>query len=48
MDKSPSVPVKLEVFSAAPVDSEDYCVNYRPENRRAFENTWDYHKLLGI
>ncbi|MDF2962777.1 MAG: hypothetical protein K0S39_4512 [Paenibacillus sp.] len=44
----PSVPVKLEVFSSAPVDSGDYCVNYRPENRRAFENTWDYHNLLGI
>ncbi len=43
----PAVPVKLEIFQAATVDSLDYCVNYRPENRRAFENTWDYYTLLG-
>jgi urea carboxylase-associated protein 2 len=44
----PSVPVKVEVFTALPVDAQDYCVNYRPENRRAFENTWEYHTLLGL
>lgn len=44
----PSVPVKLEVLPAAPVDSLDYCVNYRPENRHAFENTWEYYNLLGL
>lgn len=44
----PSVPVKMEVLPAAPVDALDYCVNYRPENRRAFENTWEYYTLLGI
>jgi len=43
-----SVPVKIEVFPAATVDSLDYCVNYRPENRRAFENTWEYYTLLGV
>ena len=43
----PSVPVKLEILPAAAVDSLDYCVNYRPENRRAFENTWTYYTLLG-
>lgn len=43
----PSVPVQLEVLSSAPVDALDYCVNYRPENRRAFENTWEYYSLLG-
>lgn len=43
----PAVPVKLEVLSAAPVDCLDYCVNYRLENRRAFENTWAYYALLG-
>jgi hypothetical protein len=42
----PSVPVLVEVLPAMPVDSLDYCVNYRPENRRAFENTWDYYTLL--
>lgn len=43
----PSVPVKIEVFPAEVVTEDDYCVNYRSENRRAFENTWDYHTLLG-
>lgn len=43
----PSVPVKLEVLPAAPVDALDYCVNHRPENRRAYENTWQYYALLG-
>lgn len=43
----PSVPVRFEVLSSTPLDSLDYCVNYRPENRRAFENTWDYYNLLG-
>jgi urea carboxylase-associated protein 2 len=42
----PSVPVKLDVLDAVPLDTDDYCVNYRPENRRAFENTWDYYTLL--
>ena len=43
----PSVPVKIEVLDADAVDSEDYCLNYRPENRRAFKNTWEYFTLLG-
>ncbi|MBB6673312.1 urea amidolyase associated protein UAAP1 [Cohnella nanjingensis] len=43
-----SVPVKIEVLDAEPADGGDYCVNYRPENRRAFENTWEYHALLGL
>lgn len=41
----PSVPIKMEIFEAPPADTLDYCVNYRPENRRAFENTWEYHIL---
>lgn len=41
----PSVPIRVEVLPAMPLDSLDYCVNYRPENRRAFENTWDYFTL---
>jgi urea carboxylase-associated protein 2 len=43
----PSVPVKVEIFPTSPVDDADFCVNYRPENRRAFENTWQYYTLLG-
>jgi urea carboxylase-associated protein 2 len=42
----PSVPVSLEVTEAETVVDEDYCLNYRPENRRAFENTRSYHQLL--
>lgn len=44
----PSVPVTMEVYNAPPVDLTDYCVNFRDENYRAFENTWDYNNLLGI
>ncbi|WP_368505310.1 urea amidolyase associated protein UAAP1 [Alkalihalophilus sp. As8PL] len=44
----PSVPVEIEVLSADEVQEDDYCLNYRPENRRAFENTWEYNQLLGI
>lgn len=46
--KFPSVPVKMEVYDAPPADLMDECVNYRSENYRAFENTWDYHNLLGL
>ncbi|GGG87581.1 urea amidolyase associated protein UAAP1 [Paenibacillus radicis (ex Gao et al. 2016)] len=45
----PSVPVLVEVSEANVVDRDtDYCVHYRPENVRAFENTWEYQMLLGI
>ncbi|MGN9136046.1 urea amidolyase associated protein UAAP1 [Clostridium sp. HCP1S3_B4] len=44
----PSVPVTVEVYDAPEVDLLDECVNHRPENCRAFENTWDYNNLLGI
>jgi len=39
----PSVPVRIDVLPAEPVDPDtDLCVNLRGENRRAFENTWEY------
>ena len=41
-------PVTVEVYNAPPVDLLDECVNHRPENYRAFENTWDYNNLLGL
>lgn len=44
----PSVPVNIEVLEAEAVNDDDYCLNYRPENKRAFENTWSYHQLLGL
>lgn len=42
----PEVPILLEVIEAKEVDFLDECVNYRPENRRAFENTWEYYTLM--
>lgn len=36
-----SVPVELTITDAQPVQEDDRCLNHRPENRRAFENTWD-------
>lgn len=44
----PAVPVEIQVFDAPAVDLTDECVNYRPENYRAFENTWEYYDLLGL
>lgn len=41
----PSVPVKMEVSASQIVEEDDICVNHRPENRRAFENTWAYYAL---
>lgn len=42
----PAVPVSVEVYDAPAVDLNDECVNHRPENYRAFENTWDYYNLM--
>lgn len=47
-DKYPSVPIKIEIFEAEPVGSDDYCVNSSEYTKRAFENTWEYNLLLGI
>ncbi|MDR2192802.1 MAG: DUF1989 domain-containing protein [Endomicrobium sp.] len=44
-DKYPSVPVRLEIYKAAPLDITDICINSRPENKRAFDNTWKYYAL---
>ncbi|MNW37811.1 hypothetical protein D3C74_148640 [compost metagenome] len=41
----PLASVELESVPAVPSNPLDYCVNYRPENRRAFENTWQYYAL---
>ncbi|MGM9926898.1 MAG: urea amidolyase associated protein UAAP1 [Bacillus sp. (in: firmicutes)] len=42
-----SVPIKMELFEAKPVKLNDICIFERPTNQRAFENTWEYHTLLG-
>ncbi|GMK44298.1 urea carboxylase [Paenibacillus glycanilyticus] len=44
----PAVPVGIEVSAAEPVTEDDYCLNFRSENRRAFENTWSYYQLLEL
>lgn len=39
-----SVPVEVKISDAEPLDLEqDYCANFRGENRRAFENTAEYY-----
>lgn len=49
MDHSPGYPRKpvgVRLLQADPVTDEDYCKNFRPENRRGFENNRLYH--LGL
>ncbi|MEH7117511.1 urea amidolyase associated protein UAAP1 [Neobacillus vireti] len=41
----PSVPVQITLGESEPIQAHDHCLNYRPENRRAFENTWEYALL---
>ena len=38
-------PVKLEVFPSEPVAEDDPCIQSRPENGRAYQNTVNYNKL---
>ena len=38
-------PVKLEVFPSDPVSEDDPCIQSRPENARAYQNTVNYNKL---
>lgn len=40
-----SKPVLLEVFEVQDVGDDDECLNSHPENKRAFRNTENYHKL---
>jgi len=39
----PNKPVQLALTKAEPVGEDDYCLNFRPENRRGFENNALYH-----
>lgn len=45
-DVFPRKPVHCEILLADPVSEEDYCRNFRAENRRGFENNRLYH--LGL
>ena len=38
-------PIKITVFPADPVAEDDLCLNSRPENKRAWQNTQDYYAL---
>lgn len=42
----PVKPVGCEILLAEPVSDDDYCLNFRPENRRGFDNNRLYH--LGL
>jgi len=35
--------VHVEMLKADPVTADDYCLNFRPENGRAFENNRLYY-----
>lgn len=37
-----TAPIEITITDAEPVKEDDICLNHRPENRRAFENTWEY------
>ena len=39
----PYKPVHCELLPSAAVADDDYCLNFRPENRRGFENNRLYH-----
>lgn len=39
----PRKPVRYQISRAAPLAEDDYCLNFRPENRRGFENNRLYH-----
>lgn len=44
----PFKPVHLELGYAEPVAADDYCLNFRPENRRGFANNALYYNELPI
>ena len=39
----PYKPVRCELMTSPPITEDDYCMNFRPENRRGFENNRLYH-----
>lgn len=39
----PRRPIQFQVRLSPPVTSDDYCLNFRPENRRGFRNNAIYH-----
>ncbi len=50
LNRAPSYPfrpVQIELGEADPAGDDDYCMNFRPENRRGFENNRIYHIASG-
>lgn len=43
----PKKPVIYQIRESEPVQQDDYCMNFRPENQRGFKNTELYHLGLG-
>lgn len=42
----PFKPVEMTMLKAEPVTADDYCLNHRPENGRAFENNRRYNAAV--
>lgn len=42
-EEYPNKPVSYQVIQAAPVDDDDYCLNFRAENKRGFQNNDIFH-----
>ncbi|EMR12724.1 hypothetical protein MPL1_08898 [Methylophaga lonarensis MPL] len=42
-DDYPAQPVKIELGLAEPVQEDDFCKNFRPENQRGFQNNALYY-----
>lgn len=40
----PKKPVQYEIRMADPLQRDDFCMNFRPENQRGFENNRIYHQ----
>ena len=44
----PRKPVRCEFSVAAPMKSDDFCANFRPENQRGYKNNQLYYLGLGL
>jgi len=43
----PKKPIRYQIGKAQPVAADDYCMNFRPENKRGFQNNAIYHLTGG-
>lgn len=43
----PRKPINYEIRQAGKIQSDDFCMNFRPENQRGFKNNEIYHLGLG-